>query len=423
MSHLIDTFGAFVDRQAPAHPVRARRLLIAAYEAKKWQMRLAPDRGLPPSKRELCLIMMQSILDCLRRPEHSAMVSLFVPCEPLTALGVHPYSVEGLSCYLTGAGAYRAFLDHTVEDGVPETLCSYHRVFLGAAGMHVMPAPRFVLHTNLACDANQLTFRNLAGRFHIPDFAVDVPFAHSEEAVRYVAEQLRKMVRFIEDCSGQKLPEEALRAAVGRSARTAKNYRRYLSLQNDHWLSGDVTSELYAAFMNHVLLGTPQVERFSQMCLEDVQNAPPRSGLNLLWLHTIPFWQQPVRQRLNFSDRVRIAACDMSYEGLVHMDASKPYESMAARMVYSGFNGSAEYRVKAALQAARTVGADGVVYFCHWGCKATLGAAQMVKQSLEAAGFPTLILDGDGCDPGNSSDGQVSTRLDAFLELLEARNS
>ncbi|MPN56957.1 hypothetical protein SDC9_204651 [bioreactor metagenome] len=126
-------------------------------------------------------------------------------------------------------------------------------------------------------------------------------------------------------------------------------------------------------------------------------------------------------RRLSLSRRVRITACDMSYEGLAPMDPDRPYESMAARMVYSGFNGSAEHRVKAAIRTARTVGADGVVYFCHWGCKATLGAAQMVKQSLEAAGFPTLILDGDGCDPRNSSDGQVSTRLDAFLELLEGR--
>ena len=38
---------------------------------------------------------------------------------------------------------------------------------------------------------------------------------------------------------------------------------------------------------------------------------------------------------------------------------------------------------------------------------------------LEAAGFPTLVLDGDGCDSGNVNDGQMVTRLQAFLELLE----
>lgn len=32
-----------------------------------------------------------------------------------------------------------------------------------------------------------------------------------------------------------------------------------------------------------------------------------------------------------------------------------------------------------------------------------------------------LTLDGDGCDRRNINDGQMRTRLEAFLELLEER--
>nr|MBP8990252.1 2-hydroxyacyl-CoA dehydratase [Clostridia bacterium] len=55
----------------------------------------------------------------------------------------------------------------------------------------------------------------------------------------------------------------------------------------------------------------------------------------------------------------------------------------------------------------------------HWGCKNTLGSSRLIKQALEESGLLTLVLDGDGCDPANNSDGQMATRLDAFLELLE----
>ena len=34
--------------------------------------------------------------------------------------------------------------------------------------------------------------------------------------------------------------------------------------------------------------------------------------------------------------------------------------------------------------------------------------------------IPTLILDGDGIDKRNSHDGQIKTRLEAFLEMLGA---
>lgn len=56
--------------------------------------------------------------------------------------------------------------------------------------------------------------------------------------------------------------------------------------------------------------------------------------------------------------------------------------------------------------------------FAHWGCKGTIGASSLIKNSLENAGLPTMVLDGDGCNPANSSDGQVSTRLQAYLEML-----
>ena len=70
------------------------------------------------------------------------------------------------------------------------------------------------------------------------------------------------------------------------------------------------------------------------------------------------------------------------------------------------------------LEMAERLHADGVVYFCHWGCKQTSGGAGYAKSALERAGYPTLILDGDGCDTGNVNDGQMVTRMQAFLEQL-----
>ena len=63
--------------------------------------------------------------------------------------------------------------------------------------------------------------------------------------------------------------------------------------------------------------------------------------------------------------------------------------------------------------------AEGMVVFAHWGCKGTIGASALFKRTFEAAGYPTLILDGDIGDPANCSDGQMATRFGAFIEMLE----
>ena len=126
-----------------------------------------------------------------------------------------------------------------------------------------------------------------------------------------------------------------------------------------------------------------------------------------------------LRALLNFRPDVEIVGCGMALDADVLPEPERPYESMARRLVCSSFNGGAERRAERAAELARLLRADGAVYFCHWGCKQTSGAAQLVKRRLEAAGFPTLVLDGDGCDSGNVNDGQMVTRLQAFLELLE----
>ena len=73
------------------------------------------------------------------------------------------------------------------------------------------------------------------------------------------------------------------------------------------------------------------------------------------------------------------------------------------------------------MEMAERIAADGVILFCHWGCKETCGASTLIQETLESAGYPVLILNGDGVDRRNSSNGQIQTRIEAFLEMLEGR--
>ena len=143
--------------------------------------------------------------------------------------------------------------------------------------------------------------------------------------------------------------------------------------------------------------------------------------VRLLWMHTIPYYQEPLRELLNFSPRCQIVSCDMNFDAFCEMDPRKPFESMARRLVFNSFNGASDNRIRRSIRMCREQEIDGVVYFCHWGCKQTLAAAGNVRQMMEEAGIPVLILDGDGCDRSNTGNGQMSTRIQAFLEMLEER--
>lgn len=417
--NIIDKFGSLVGREALQDPKKARQLLLAGYRLQEARLLLASDKALPTSGRYAARIVMKNIIQALAKPENAAMVSIFVPGELLTAANLTPYSVEALSCFMAGTKCEQSFLRKTEEEGFPETMCSYHRVFLGAALTGLLPKPKCMVYTNLACDGNMMTFPYLRDTHGIPGFYIDVPYEKNQESIQYVAGQLREMKHFLEEMTGKSISEEAVQRAVNNSKKAAANYQQQLALRKTHDLSTTLTNELYAIFMCHLLSGSEKAVKYTQLLLDDVKKAPRAEGLHVLWMHIMPFLQEPVKEVFNYSKNIHISACDFVADGFQEMHSLDPYESMAEKMVNCIYNGAVDQRIQLAEQLAKQTGADGGILFAHWGCKGTIGASSLIKASLEKAGLPTMILDGDGCNPANTSDGQVSTRLQAFMEMLE----
>ena len=130
---IIETFGHYVENLTDKKPQSARRLLKTGWEAQNLKFRYMQDKRLMPADRHLANLMMDTMLRPLQKPEDSVIVSVFTPCEMMQEVGLHPYNVEGFSCYLSASKAERAFLQQAENQGIAETLCSYHKTFLGAA--------------------------------------------------------------------------------------------------------------------------------------------------------------------------------------------------------------------------------------------------------------------------------------------------
>lgn len=104
--------------------------------------------------------------------------------------------------------------------------------------------------------------------------------------------------------------------------------------------------------MTHNALGTREALHYAESMQSALEIAPKAQGIRLLWLHTLPIWQPPIKELFDFSDRCEIVACDINLESLIEMETDRPYESMARRLVYSAFNGGSE-RVKASIDVAK----------------------------------------------------------------------
>ena len=107
---IIQKFGNAVSSMSLEDPGKARRLLLTGYRLQEKRLLFFSDKKLPKSGQYVARIVMKNIIQALSKPENSAMVSIFVPGELLTAAGLTPYSVEAMSCFIAGTRCEQTFL-------------------------------------------------------------------------------------------------------------------------------------------------------------------------------------------------------------------------------------------------------------------------------------------------------------------------
>ena len=423
MSGIVEKFGQkMTDLIQSGHPVAARRILRLIFRAYGKSIRYAPGSKDSPARRYLMSFCNDRMADSIAGDDRAVIVSLFTPCEVFEAMGIPVMIPEGLGCYMTASGCERVFLTKAEECGVRETLCSYHKMLIGMTEAGVLPKPRMIVNTTIACDANQLSFRYLAQYFHVPHLVLDVPNEYNEQTRKYLTDQLREMADFAQKHSGKTLDQKKFSDVMHRAALSIENYRRILTLKSERQEVSRITFSMMDVLALHILLGTKGTLRYTEMLIADLEKLPKKRRVpRVLWVHTLPYWQPAVNEPFLYNARAEVICCDMNYDSLSDLSEEKPYESLADQLLLNAHNGPAERRIERTLHYARQMHADGVVWFCHWGCKQTMGPSVMAARILTDAGFPTLLLDGDGCDTRNVQEGQTATRIGAFLEQLEGR--
>ena len=230
------------------------------------KFRLAPSKKINPSDQYLARMMMNVMLQPLKHPDQSVLVSVFTPCELMQEAGLYPYNVESFSCYLTASSAERAFLQSAEDSGLSETLCSYHKTFIGAAEKGLLPKPKCIVYTNLACDANLLTFQRLAEFFMCRYFQLMCRPVRRRN-VAYVAAQLRALRGFLEQTTGHQIDEDKLVQRVKRGYKTLQQFDAFQSARADRFIPSDLVSPLYSGMTNNILLGTEEEALYTEKLL------------------------------------------------------------------------------------------------------------------------------------------------------------
>ena len=420
---LVQTYGNIIKHYQSTHPAVSRHMITAGLFLERFRAKHLSDKRIPKAYVELNTLAVGQILHGLKHPETTAWTNLFTPVEILQCFDLFCLSAEALSSFWSGFFIEDRFIDDAETAGIAPTLCSYHKCFLGSALSDVMTKPSFAVTTSTVCDANFNTFRFIEKHCKIPTIFLDIPAVSTPESRQYVVDQLKELIRSLESHTGRSFDPDRLREILARENRSKELYLLYLREKAQKAYPTTLTLQMYELFATHLAIGSPEALHFFQSLYDEIRQCPDFHGKRIYWVHLLPFYHESLRNVLNLSDTWQLQGFEMNVDFTEPLDTKDPLTALAGKLIGNIYNRPFEDKIDLVLSMAKSLRSDGLIHFCHWGCKQSVGGAMHLKKAVTEAGLPMLLLDGDAIDRRNSADGQIRTRLDAFLELLNANGA
>lgn len=358
--------------------------------------------------------------------------SIFLPYEFFHSIGASPFLPEVMAGFTASLGLADQTLKKAASSWYSQDLCTFHRSASGAVEMDIFPRPSFIISSNLACDAAQKSFYHYSRVYGIEKqcYLLDVPYENNHEAVDYLSGQLRETAENIIKGTGLKMDMDKFSETIRLSNEFRKwalkvNILRRKLLDYPSYYNG-----LNFILPFHSLAGTKEaVILYKQMYIElssllesQQRQSPDRKSYprRLLWMHLKPYYNNDIFEIIEQSD-CRVAFEEINNVYWPELDPGKPFESMARKVLSHPLSGKISNRIKALKQMISDYDIDGAVLFSHWGCRHSNAGARIIKDSLGKIGIPVLVLDGDCVDRSNSSAGQIKTRLQGYMEILNSK--
>ena len=359
-----------------------------------------------------------------------AWCGVTAPFDLLNAMGVTSCFVEFIGAMLASTGAITPLLEEAERDGYASDTCGYHRSVVGAALKGLMPVPDFLVATTCPCSGGLATVENLARIFEKDLFVLQVPQESSDSSVRFLADQIRNMVAFVADHTGEPLLPEMLRESMEKANRAREImiqvYRfaqqvpspangkdlRNFGIVMPLFFGTDAGVEIARAFR----------EEFASRVEAKISGVPDER-FRLMWIQNRIQFKHPLVRILEEECKASIVVDELNDVTWDPVDPADPYTGLARRAISIPFNGEVDKRVKHLQHLARAYGIHGAINPCHWGCRQGTGARGLIEEGLKEVGVPVLNLEVDCVDTRNFAEGQLKTRLQAFIEMLESRPS
>jgi len=362
------------------------------------------------------------------------------PVEPLIAMDVIPVYPENHGAMI-GASKMGVDLCEKAEAmGYASDLCSYARADIACAPVNGgpiggLPKPDMLVCCNNICGTVLKWYEVQARFFNVPLFILDTPMIHTEftdEARRYVRRQLDEYIAFLEAHCGKKMDHDRL-AEVGRlSLAGQKLWQKVL----DTTIHKPAPMSAFDAFFHLALIvtlrGTQTVIDYYDELLKEMKeriekgiSAVPDEKIRLLW-DNLPVWFRTKWLSEKFAAHGACLVADTYTSAwcssMKYLNEDDFLGSMAEGYSHIYLNIGVDAMAEEVVRMIDRYEVDGIVMHSNRSCKPySLGQYDIRRIVQEKRNLPSLLVEADMTDARSFSESQIETRIDAFMEIIKAK--
>lgn len=353
------------------------------------------------------------------------------------------------------------YLEYAEELGFSTNTCSYLRIEVGIsramergestanAPYGGLANPTMFITSSRMCDPRIKVFDTTRRFLNIPVFMYDYmqppiedPRIASREAceqyIDHTVEGFNGMIAFLEKQTGRKLDWDRFNQVVRNSiemwhllydiCQLRRNTPSPLPSE-DHWI-------MVRPYVD--MTGEQQAVEFFKNTKKELQervakkvSVVPVERHRILWLGLPPWLDMGIYNYLESKGAVSVAETIFHAYKPVEVDLSDPLRALAEKWFWGWDGGGSDgtnLRCGAItggnhiLNLVKEFNIDGVIAHSVISCRAvSIGHKHMAKEMRERTGLPVLYLESDMTDPRAYSKTEVREKVDAFIQVLDAR--
>lgn len=413
---------------------------IATYEAIIMGLEAAPNEmthlHLPLAK--MVLWQHQKTVECIEQRKPLA-ASYFSNCpEIFTAMDIHWYQIIAQSF---GGGMENPHIMEDLEGvdklSVATDVCTLLRLALYYLDAGILPRPTVLLPLIEPCDGVIGLHEAIRKHKHwrgIPTFTPDPPYYNDERSINYFADELRRMVDFLQKETGQSVSMERLKQIVEITNEQYELWMEYIELRRSIPCPHGITLA-FAGFpmVQTAGAGDPGRTQWFKDVLADAEkrikeNNPemPNQKIRLLWSDVQPIWINSLTPWLEEEWGATLVLCMFSYTPYTLIDTSSEtsiFQGLAKRNFIDppmirqarGFVDNFLYDLERIIIDYKI---DVVLHPGHMGHKDGCASIGLYKEKAQEAGAHLLSIGVDNFDRRYMTIDQIKDRISQFFSAL-----